>query len=970
MLRMLEAQAPAKQTATDTISTLSARLNNATLLEDRRAAILGLRSFAKEYPASVASGALRGLIGCLTNDLDDIDTTKVVLETLLMLFNPNEHSPEASEDIALWLADEFTQRQDNIKVLLAMLESSDFYSRLYSLQLLTAIFTARPERTQESILNAALGASRLAATLDDPRDAVRNAGLVLLGELTQSSLELQKLVAFESAFDRVFNLIHLEGGLTQGGIVVQDCLELLSNLVRYNPSNQSLFRESGCVLKLAELLRTTNSQTSDQMDGEVWSSPQRDKNIWGILAVIRFFLVDGGVSTQPNQVAFNKHGLLQQVLDLAFGRSVEPSVKAEALYTCADMIRGNPPLQQSFAQFQVSPILEHEAHSSQNGSTNGVTKAYVVDALLELILSPPSGTTLDIRLAACECIKAYFYKHALICRFFIQRAIDGHFSGEDESPNVVTTLLEEETVSQKPTDPYCVWFASIIVCHLIWDDSNDDGGENESVRKRLMKVVEGDATKGEEEITCIQLIAGNLVAALQQSSDDRILIAFFMLLCGWLFEDKAAVDDFLSEGSNVQVLMQTAASASNDRLIIRGLAAALLGIIYEFSTKDSKISRRQLQPILTTGLGRERYLQALSQLRQHPLIRDFEAYSQGSGTLVSFQELPPYAYFDRSFIEFLKDNFSRLSRAIDRDPGIEQVTGDRGGIDRDQLDFYKDELRSLKAQLEEKDQTLRKASEDLVDLQQKLDNEQANHRKTQETKDADLQKLKQINEAIRMHYDNEIEQLQGQHTQDLDHVQKEHQAVLHEQQVSFTKTEHNLRSEIEKASDQTERSKDYYERRLTQADKVKREIETRLDDANTALVDLKKELHQSQQTLVQLKSELSAAQQRVETLNATIDLNNGTIQKLEREKEQAEEAAEDERTKVSLLEKEVTESEKAVQSKEDARQVVQTELDDLLLVLGELEDKRSRDKNRLKELGEEVSDNDQTEAEDEDGDVD
>jgi hypothetical protein len=92
MLRMLEAQAPAKQNATDTITTLSARLNNATLLEDRRAAILGLRSFAKEYPASVASGSLRGLISCLSKDLDDVDTTKVVLETLLMLFNPNADS--------------------------------------------------------------------------------------------------------------------------------------------------------------------------------------------------------------------------------------------------------------------------------------------------------------------------------------------------------------------------------------------------------------------------------------------------------------------------------------------------------------------------------------------------------------------------------------------------------------------------------------------------------------------------------------------------------------------------------------------------------------------------------------------------------------------------------------------------------------------------------------------------------------
>jgi intracellular protein transport protein USO1 len=66
------------------------------------------------------------------------------------------------------------QRQDNIKILLNILESTEFYLRLYSIQLITAIFASRPERTQECVLNAALGTSRLVSTLDDPRDAVRN----------------------------------------------------------------------------------------------------------------------------------------------------------------------------------------------------------------------------------------------------------------------------------------------------------------------------------------------------------------------------------------------------------------------------------------------------------------------------------------------------------------------------------------------------------------------------------------------------------------------------------------------------------------------------------------------------------------------------------------------------------------------------------------------------------------------------
>lgn len=87
---ILANQAPPKQTATATIATLCDRLLHATLLEDRRAAVLGLRSFARDYKESVASGGLRGLIGTLAKDNDDVDTVKVVLETLLLLFVKEE----------------------------------------------------------------------------------------------------------------------------------------------------------------------------------------------------------------------------------------------------------------------------------------------------------------------------------------------------------------------------------------------------------------------------------------------------------------------------------------------------------------------------------------------------------------------------------------------------------------------------------------------------------------------------------------------------------------------------------------------------------------------------------------------------------------------------------------------------------------------------------------------------------------
>jgi len=51
---------------------------------------MGLRSFAREYKETVASGGLRGLIGTLSKDSEDVDTIKVVLETLLLLFVKDE----------------------------------------------------------------------------------------------------------------------------------------------------------------------------------------------------------------------------------------------------------------------------------------------------------------------------------------------------------------------------------------------------------------------------------------------------------------------------------------------------------------------------------------------------------------------------------------------------------------------------------------------------------------------------------------------------------------------------------------------------------------------------------------------------------------------------------------------------------------------------------------------------------------
>lgn len=55
--------------------------------------------------------------------------------------------------------------------------------------------------------------------------------------LISQSPEIQKILAFEGAFERLFNIVASENGV-DGGVVVQDALKCIDGLVRFNQSNQ------------------------------------------------------------------------------------------------------------------------------------------------------------------------------------------------------------------------------------------------------------------------------------------------------------------------------------------------------------------------------------------------------------------------------------------------------------------------------------------------------------------------------------------------------------------------------------------------------------------------------------------------------------------------------------------------------------------------------------------------------------
>lgn len=57
------------------------------------------------------------------------------------------------------------------------------------------------------------------------------------GLLSQSS-EIQKVLTFEGAFEKLFGIITQEGGI-EGGVVTRGALACVDSLLRFNSSNQA-----------------------------------------------------------------------------------------------------------------------------------------------------------------------------------------------------------------------------------------------------------------------------------------------------------------------------------------------------------------------------------------------------------------------------------------------------------------------------------------------------------------------------------------------------------------------------------------------------------------------------------------------------------------------------------------------------------------------------------------------------------
>ena len=325
----------------ETIERLVDRVNTSTLLEDRRDACRALKAMSRKFRLEVGAQGLNSLVNVLTSDASDTEIVSYVLDTFCNICSPEEFDEEVIDEnreditgVGEGFSEMFLKNKENLNMVLGLLEEFDFKIRRPAVQLLTYLLSNCTREVQQQLLESHVGVSRMMDVMSDTREVLRNDALIMLFKVTKGNANLQKIVAFENAFDKLFEIMEAEGW-TDGGIVVEDCLRLLLNLLRNNPSNQTFFKEGSYVNRVKPALEVFD--TEDQG----WDA-QKVANMLHILHLIRTLVSPTNPSqvTSSCQSSISSSGVLSLLTTILLASGIPADVLTETINTIAEVIRG------------------------------------------------------------------------------------------------------------------------------------------------------------------------------------------------------------------------------------------------------------------------------------------------------------------------------------------------------------------------------------------------------------------------------------------------------------------------------------------------------------------------------------------------------------------------------------------------------------------------------------------------------
>ncbi|XP_066535708.1 general vesicular transport factor p115 isoform X2 [Hoplias malabaricus] len=931
-------QAGAQPSGVETIQKLCDRVASSTLLEDRRDAVRALKSLSKKYRLEVGTQAMDHLIRILQTDSSDSEILGYALDTLYNIICSDEEEEQDAvpvksksaaddaqrrqeDDIGAQFTERFIQEPENVTLLLTLLEEFDFHVRWPGVKMLTALLKSQCAQVQGIILVSPMGVSRLMDLLADSREVIRNDGLLLLQQLTKGNAAIQKIVAFENAFERLLDII-TEEGTSDGGIVVEDCLLLLLNLLKNNSSNQNFFKEGSYIQRMKPWFEVGD-------DNSGWSA-QKVTNLHLMLQLVRVMVspVNPAGATASCQKAMFQCGLLQQLCTILMATGVPADILTETINTVSEVIRGSQVNQDYFA--------------SVNAPSNPPRPAIVV--LLMSMVNERQPFVL--RCAVLYCFQCFLYKNEKgqgeIVATLLPSTIDANSISAGQL--LCGGLFSADSLSN--------WCAAVALGHALQ--------ENLTQKEQLLRV-QLATSLGKPPVSLLQqctniLSQGDKIN--RRGSKVQTRVGLLMLLCTWMSNCPIAVTHFLHNQENVPFLTaQISENLGEDERLVQGLCALLLGIcIYYNDNSLENYTKEKLKQLIEKRIGKENFVEKLGFITKH------ELYSRAAQKPQPAFSTPEHMLFDHEFTKLVKELEGVITKAVhkssEEDKKEEEVKKTLEQHDSivtqykelireqdTQLNELKEQVSSLTSQ---KDQMQSTITQQLSQIQQHKD--QYNILKLKLGKDSGqdgAQVNGQLEEVTLLR--EEVEELRRKHS------------VLNSQLLEKEALISSLRAEGVQTSEGTAASAGNTEL-LKEVETLRAQVQSQTAEISQ-LQRERQELQSRAETtaavsgdnvdaakITELENRLSTQSAEIHRLQEEVRSLTESRALMEKDLATASSTATILQTEKSKLQQEVTESKK--------------EQDDLLMLLADQDQKILTLKQKLKDLGETIEDEDDLDARD------
>ncbi|XP_036269348.1 general vesicular transport factor p115 isoform X3 [Pipistrellus kuhlii] len=941
-----------QHTEAETIQKLCDRVASSTLLDDRRNAVRALKSLSKKYRLEVGIQAMEHLIHVLQTDRSDSEIIGYALDTLFNIISndeeeelddgEDENSIRQSEDLGSQFTEIFIKQQENVTLLLSLLEDFDFHVRWPGVKLLTALLKHLGPQVQQIILVSPMGVSRLMDLLADSREVIRNDGVLLLQALTRSNGAIQKIVAFENAFERLLDIITEEGN-SDGGIVVEDCLILLQNLLKNNNSNQNFFKEGSYIQRMKPWF-----EVGDENSG--WSA-QKVTNLHLMLQLIRVLVspTNPPGATSSCQKAMFQCGLLQQLCTILMATGIPADILTETINTVSEVIRGCQVNQDYFA--------------SVNAPSNPPRPAIVV--LLMSMVNERQPFVL--RCAVLYCFQCFLYKNQKgqgeIVSTLLPSTIDATGHSVSAGQLLCGGLFSTDSLSN--------WCAAVALAHALQ--------ENATQKEQLLRVQLATSI-GNPPVSLLQQCTN----ILSQGSKIQTRVGLLMLLCTWLSNCPIAVTHFLHNSANVPFLTgQIAENLGEEEQLVQGLCALLLGISIYFNDNSlENYMKEKLKQLIEKRIGKENFIEKLGFISKH------ELYSRASQKPQPNFPTPEYMVFDHEFTKLVKELEGVITKAIYKSSEEDKKEEE----EKKTLEQHDSIVTHYKNVIREQDLQLEDLKQQISTL--KCQNEQLQTAVTQQVSQIQQHKDQYNLLKVQLGKDNHHQSSHSNGAQ-MNGIQPEEIGRLREEIENLKSNQELLRSQLAEKDSLIEKlkssqtSSDTNEatasaRNSEQIAELKQELATLKSQLNSKSVEItklqteKQELLQKTEAFAQSvpvsgESEAAIAAKTTDVegrlsalLQETKELKN-EIKALSEERTSIKEQLDSSNSTIVILQNEKNQLEVNIK---DAKK----EQDDLLVLLADQDQKILSLKDRLKELGhpeeeeDESADQDDEDDEDEDDD--